>query len=229
MQRVDIRRTLNILVIGETGSGKTHLINTLFGDLATPAIGPDIGTQNSVAIECAWRYLNIDYQVKMVDTRGILDRTSNVRNLYNTFMEIIDKLHLRDFNYIFICIKNNRYMLSMKDDLEHIFTNLNQLFAPNTTNDSKRIKIFFTHCDGWTAKTKDDFNKSLKKLDIYSLISKYDIYCIGSFIDSNVDENLRKLNTEYKNNTRNIVAEICSNPNNIIPKPIDIPSSCSIS
>lgn len=53
MQRIDVQKKLNILLMGESGSGKTHLCRAIFGDSAQPKQKPTMDTLQTLEYDVA--------------------------------------------------------------------------------------------------------------------------------------------------------------------------------
>jgi len=203
MDEINNRQDIHVLLLGETGSGKSHLISTLYGKDAVPISGFNKGTAELKIIKANYKSkkkTQKEYTIYYYDTKGLLDPSSNTNNTLDILNEIKQKTTF--LNYIFITMKYNRYNFQNKGVLETLFNRL------KITNFKLNIKIFITYCDGWTNVAKIELKNAIEKSLVYPIIKDYEISFIGSFDEGKVDTNLVLLNVTYKDNTKQMVADI---------------------
>jgi len=193
------------LFLGESGSGKSHLIDVLFGKKVKVIDGFKWGTQELEIIHGAFSYKSVDYQVKFVDTKGVFDPLNGVKNVETTLKELNTKFP--KINYVFVCVKYDRYKINTREALEHIMSTIG---FPE-----ERIKVFITNCDGWSDQALLDIKLKFDDSEISELIRNYDVSFVGSFNEALVIPQLIAINKDLKDKTRKIVGEIISKDENL--------------
>lgn len=221
-KRIPVQKNLNILLLGETGSGKSHLIKVLFGDNAEIVSGFKWGTQELTLIRSAMEVRGTEYQITFADTKGMYDPLNpNLKNVEETLNDL--KKKLPTLHYVFVCLKFDRFKQATSAALEHLFGTL--VFPKN------RIIVFITGCDGFSPQAFDTIKGLLSGTQLDKILSTYtknEVYFIGSFNNDLIDEDLKRLNPKYEQRTADIVGEIFQNElsNNAVP--FNISSGCSM-
>lgn len=166
----DFIKCKNIIVIGETGSGKTTLINSFINFLMNIQITDDFRYvlidegQNQNQKESQTSNINSYYilpqnkdfpPIKIIDTPGFGDTRENFdESLLKKFKNYFDNENFIDLICFVIKSTNNRYTEFQK----YIMSNILGLFGKDLVSN---FLVLFTFCDG----NQPNFIDSLKSTD----------------------------------------------------------------
>ena len=191
-------KTFNIVLLGETGSGKSSFGNFVAGDNVFE-VSDD---SNSCTKDTISKISKLDPEIAIVDTPGLLDSSGSDKVHYDKMQKVIKKMeHIH-----FILIIINYTLPRFTSSVQHMIKFLCNIFPKNFAH---HVGIVFTHYDHdyqvKINKSKTDPRDKRKNLiiDIMRLISKTTnepeflgppIYYLDSYIeDDNSKKELNKI------------------------------------
>jgi len=221
--------TVNIVVVGEAGTGKTQLVSTLgdatknvstiinptspnMGDTTIesslpPKAGLSRGTTLTSLTKVAYHVGNNLYALNLLDTKGLLDLDNS--SSLSIIEETIKKKIGGELNYIFVLIQNGR----LRVDSRAAYVRLLGLLSPTA---HERVHFMITHCEGRTESAKEALLKECNDYVFDALFATYPtlsskrVHLIGCHDDSQIVDELQVLNQVWKEEVIQVVLGIVS-------------------